>query len=117
MPARKASLRVMAERGRKGLQPIGAPAHQRSALRGDVGRVIPQCKGVPMRLELCPRDLESRSVICKMRVAPVHANGGAVKETLTWDDLGTLSHTEMRARLRVNNQKPAARVRCSWRSP
>ena len=45
-------------------------------------------KGVPMRLELGPRDLESRSVMCKMRVAAVDANGKAVKETLSWDDLG-----------------------------
>jgi prolyl-tRNA synthetase len=45
-------------------------------------------KGVPMRLELGPRDREARAVMCKMRIAPVDANGKAVKETLSWDDLG-----------------------------
>ncbi|QDV09064.1 Proline--tRNA ligase [Planctomycetes bacterium Poly30] len=45
-------------------------------------------KGVPMRLELGPRDLEAKSVMCKMRLAETDENGRAVKETLSWDDLG-----------------------------
>jgi len=45
-------------------------------------------KGVPMRLELGPRDLENRAVMCKMRIAGADANGKAIKETLSWDGLG-----------------------------
>jgi prolyl-tRNA synthetase len=45
-------------------------------------------KGVPVRVEIGPRDLESRSVMIKRRVAPVDANGKPVKEKLSMDGLG-----------------------------
>jgi prolyl-tRNA synthetase len=45
-------------------------------------------KGVPLRLELGPRDLESRSVMAKRRVAELDERGRPVKETLPMQDLG-----------------------------
>ncbi len=45
-------------------------------------------KGVPVRIELGPRDLQSNSVMIKRRIAPVDANGKAVKEKLAMQDLG-----------------------------
>lgn len=45
-------------------------------------------KGVPIRLELGPRDLESRSVMAKMRLAETDERGRPKKETLPWDGLG-----------------------------
>jgi prolyl-tRNA synthetase len=45
-------------------------------------------KGVPMRLELGPRDLEQRAVMCKMRISETDERGKPVKELLSWDDLG-----------------------------
>ena len=45
-------------------------------------------KGVPIRLELGPRDLEQRAVMSKMRLADVDERGCPVKETLPWDGLG-----------------------------
>lgn len=45
-------------------------------------------KGVPIRLELGPRDLESQSVMAKMRVAELDERGRPVKETLPMQDLG-----------------------------
>ena len=45
-------------------------------------------KGVPMRLEIGPRDLEQRAVMCKMRIAEADERGKPKKELLSWDDLG-----------------------------
>jgi prolyl-tRNA synthetase len=45
-------------------------------------------KGVPVRIELGPRDLQAGTVMLKRRIAPVDANGKAVKETLPMQDLG-----------------------------
>ncbi len=45
-------------------------------------------KGVPMRLELGPRDLEAQAVMAKMRLAETDERGRPVKETLSWDGLG-----------------------------
>lgn len=45
-------------------------------------------KGVPIRLELGPRDLEGRSVMSKMRLAELDERGRPVKEVLPWDGLG-----------------------------
>ena len=45
-------------------------------------------KGVPIRLELGPRDLESQSVMAKMRIAEADERGRPKKETLPWDGLG-----------------------------
>ena len=45
-------------------------------------------KGVPIRLELGPRDLEQQAVMTKMRLADVDERGRPVKETLAWADLG-----------------------------
>jgi len=45
-------------------------------------------KGVPMRLEIGPRDLEQRAVMSKMRLAELDERGRPVKETLPWDGLG-----------------------------
>lgn len=45
-------------------------------------------KGVPMRLEIGPRDLEESAVMAKMRVAPLDERGRPVKEKLSWQDLG-----------------------------
>jgi prolyl-tRNA synthetase len=41
-----------------------------------------------MRLELGPRDLESRSVMCKMRIAPRRQRQGRSRRRSRWDDLG-----------------------------
>jgi prolyl-tRNA synthetase len=45
-------------------------------------------KGVPLRIELGPRDLDSGSVMAKRRVAPVGPDGKPSKETLPMKDLG-----------------------------
>jgi prolyl-tRNA synthetase len=45
-------------------------------------------KGVPVRIELGPRDLASSSVMIKRRVAPLDANGKPIKEKLGTQDLG-----------------------------
>ena len=45
-------------------------------------------KGVPVRLELGPRDLAAGTVMLKRRIAPLDANGKALKETLPMQDLG-----------------------------
>jgi prolyl-tRNA synthetase len=45
-------------------------------------------KGVPVRIELGPRDLEQRSVLIKRRVAPLDASGKPLKEKLPMQDLG-----------------------------
>lgn len=45
-------------------------------------------KGVPLRLELGPRDLESRTVMAKRRVAELDERGKPVKETLPMEDIG-----------------------------
>ncbi|MEM6674772.1 MAG: proline--tRNA ligase [Planctomycetota bacterium] len=45
-------------------------------------------KGVPMRLELGPRDLEGKAVMSKMRLAETDERGKPVKEILGWSDLG-----------------------------
>ncbi len=45
-------------------------------------------KGVPLRLELGPRDIAAACVMAKRRIAPVDANGKAVKEKLALVDLG-----------------------------
>ncbi|MFT5732727.1 MAG: prolyl-tRNA synthetase [Planctomycetota bacterium] len=45
-------------------------------------------KGVPMRLELGPRDLEGKAVMAKMRLAEKDERGRPVKEMLSWDNLG-----------------------------
>ena len=45
-------------------------------------------KGVPLRLELGPRDLESQSVMAKLRIAETDEAGKPVKESLAWRDLG-----------------------------
>jgi len=45
-------------------------------------------RGVPIRLELGPRDLENKAVMAKMRIADLDEKGRAVKESLPWDGLG-----------------------------
>ena len=45
-------------------------------------------KGVPVRLELGPRDLEGECVMAKMRLAELDERGRPVKEKLAWKDLG-----------------------------
>ncbi|HEV8112184.1 MAG TPA: proline--tRNA ligase [Planctomycetota bacterium] len=45
-------------------------------------------KGVPVRIELGPRDLDSNTVMIKRRVAPLGPDGRAKKETLKRDGLG-----------------------------
>ena len=45
-------------------------------------------KGVPLRLELGPRDLEQRSVMAKRRLADTDERGRPVKETLPLADIG-----------------------------
>ncbi|MEM6568406.1 MAG: proline--tRNA ligase [Planctomycetota bacterium] len=45
-------------------------------------------KGVPIRLEIGPRDLEQQAVMSKMRLAEKDERGRPVKETLGWSDLG-----------------------------
>ncbi len=43
---------------------------------------------MPIRIELGPRDLDAGTVMIKRRVAPIGADGKAVKETLSMNDLG-----------------------------
>jgi len=45
-------------------------------------------KGVPLRLEIGPRDLESRTVLSKLRVAEPDERGRPKKESLPMQDLG-----------------------------
>lgn len=45
-------------------------------------------KGVPVRLEIGPRDLDQGSVMLKRRIAPLDAAGKPAKETLPLADLG-----------------------------
>lgn len=45
-------------------------------------------KGVPLRLEIGPRDLESRSVMAKRRISELDERGRPVKEKLPIDGLG-----------------------------
>jgi prolyl-tRNA synthetase len=45
-------------------------------------------KGVPVRIELGPRDLQSRTVMIKRRIAEVSPEGKPRKETLAIDGLG-----------------------------
>jgi prolyl-tRNA synthetase len=45
-------------------------------------------KGVPLRIELGPRDIAENAVMVKRRVAPLDASGKAVKEKLSMTDLG-----------------------------
>jgi prolyl-tRNA synthetase len=45
-------------------------------------------KGVPVRVEIGPRDLAGNSVMIKRRIAPTDANGKQVKEKLALQDLG-----------------------------
>jgi prolyl-tRNA synthetase len=45
-------------------------------------------KGVPVRIELGPRDLEAGTVMIKRRVAPLTPEGKPMKETLPMADLG-----------------------------
>jgi prolyl-tRNA synthetase len=45
-------------------------------------------KGVPVRIELGPRDLDQGSVMIKRRVAPLDAAGKPTKETLPITDIG-----------------------------
>jgi prolyl-tRNA synthetase len=45
-------------------------------------------KGVPVRIEIGPRDLEQSSVMIKRRIAPTTPEGKPMKETLKMADLG-----------------------------
>ncbi len=45
-------------------------------------------KGVPLRLELGPRDLEQRSVMAKRRLSDVDERGRPMKETLPLENVG-----------------------------
>ncbi|MCA9000974.1 MAG: proline--tRNA ligase, partial [Planctomycetes bacterium] len=45
-------------------------------------------RGVPIRLEIGPRDLEAQSVLSKMRVSEPDEKGRPKKEALAWQDLG-----------------------------
>ena len=45
-------------------------------------------KGVPVRIELGPRDIEGQSVMIKRRIAPVGPDGKSKKEELPMKDLG-----------------------------
>jgi prolyl-tRNA synthetase len=45
-------------------------------------------KGVPVRVELGPRDIASQSVLIKRRIAPLDANGKPAKEKLPMAGLG-----------------------------
>ena len=45
-------------------------------------------KGVPIRLEIGPRDVDQNVVMAKLRIAPLDANGRAQKLTLKLDGLG-----------------------------
>ena len=45
-------------------------------------------KGVPLRIEIGPRDIDAGTVMIKRRVAPLDADGKPKKETLPMKDLG-----------------------------
>jgi len=45
-------------------------------------------KGVPLRLEIGPRDLESRSVMSKLRIAEMNEKGRPVKEQIPLEGIG-----------------------------
>lgn len=45
-------------------------------------------RGVPIRLEIGPRDLENQAVMAKMRIAEQDEKGRPQKESLAWQDLG-----------------------------
>ncbi|MBL8858119.1 MAG: proline--tRNA ligase [Planctomycetes bacterium] len=45
-------------------------------------------KGVPIRIEIGPRDLEQQSVMIKRRIAPIGPDGKAMKESLPLQHLG-----------------------------
>jgi len=45
-------------------------------------------RGVPIRLEIGPRDLENQAVMAKMRIADLDEKGRAVKESLPWENIG-----------------------------
>ncbi|MCP5023403.1 MAG: proline--tRNA ligase [bacterium] len=45
-------------------------------------------RGVPIRLELGPRDLEGECVMAKMRISELDERGRPKKESLRWKDLG-----------------------------
>jgi prolyl-tRNA synthetase len=45
-------------------------------------------RGVPIRLEIGPRDLEGESVMSKMRISEPDERGRPKKESLAWKDLG-----------------------------
>ncbi|MEO0649392.1 MAG: His/Gly/Thr/Pro-type tRNA ligase C-terminal domain-containing protein, partial [Planctomycetota bacterium] len=45
-------------------------------------------KGVPLRIELGPRDLDSEAVMTKLRIADVDDRGKPIKQTLPMADLG-----------------------------
>lgn len=45
-------------------------------------------KGVPLRLELGPRDIDAGTVMIKRRVAPLSPDGKPTKETLSMNNLG-----------------------------
>ena len=45
-------------------------------------------KGVPLRIEIGPRDLQSQSVMCKLRIAAADERGRPKKLTLPMADLG-----------------------------
>ena len=45
-------------------------------------------KGVPVRIEIGPRDIEAGTVMVKRRVAPRGPDGKPMKETLSMQDLG-----------------------------
>jgi prolyl-tRNA synthetase len=45
-------------------------------------------KGVPLRLEIGPRDVESRSVVGKLRVSELDERGKPAKVTIPMDDIG-----------------------------
>ncbi len=45
-------------------------------------------KGVPVRIELGPRDIASNTVMIKRRIAEIGENGRPIKETLPMADLG-----------------------------
>ena len=54
-------------------------------------------KGVPLRLEIGPRDLQSESVMAKSRIAELDERGRPVKETLSMADLGASVGTRLDA--------------------
>ncbi|MFT7678713.1 MAG: prolyl-tRNA synthetase [Planctomycetota bacterium] len=45
-------------------------------------------KGVPLRLEIGPRDLENRAVMAKLRVSEKDERGRAKKFSMSWDGIG-----------------------------